>query len=457
MRVVKSFPWVIALRFRLRQAALLWLHTIFKKPIANAYIFTGVFMRVLGIKSAGLKLILKGRRVSNVAWANSIIGNIVYRGTDTNSEMFELLGDAPDDPIEGFADWLLILKLPVLVDSKLVEKGAIIFKFSEMFAPAFLLLNVRLLSRYFRIILEPSSVGYSLPEILIWETLNPEKVIVLSPYQDDFQFLSTITNYLVPMTLGPADWVDTTRFHKVSGKNKIYDAIYVANFNPIKRVERFIQAIVRVSRVRPDYNAAIVFADHGAAKKEVLEILEYAKKYASIEVFNNLEQDSINGLFNESKVNILVSLREGSNKGLAEGLFSGTPALLIKENVGGNHLHINKMTGRVIPDAELEKTLIWFADHHDEFAPQEWAMKHIAPPVSANILSKKIKSIELLEGRQWTKELFAKVNRPELGYLDSESTWLLSKRAELLNRFSRGADEKNVITFLEMLQKTATD
>lgn len=452
----KYYSCLIAARFRLRQAIIMCLHTSFKGVLSKGLVYTGVFFRVLGLKSKGLELLFKGRRVNNVTRANSIIRKLVQQSVDANSEICRLLSSGTEHPVEHYNGRTLILKLPVLIDSKIVERGAIIVKFTETFDPIYRLLNVSLLSKYFRIILEPSSVGYSLPEILSWTTLAPEKVIVLSPYRDDFEFLSNVTTNLIPLTLGPADWVDTSIFYKLPDVEKIYDVIYLASFNPIKRIDRYIRAIVRIKRKRPNYRAALVCAGHGDAKREVLATMECAKNRMSVDLLDGMDQPSLNVMFNKSKVNILVSLREGANKGLAEGFFSGTPAILIKESAAGNHVHINDQTGRVVPDSNLESALTWFADHDKEFSPHEWAMSHISPTVSAHLLSENLKELEISEGQQWTRDLFTKVNRPELDYLDSENSWLLSKRAELLSEFSNGADEKSIITFLEQLQETTT-
>lgn len=453
---VNSCPRFMVARYKLRQAIIKSLHTILKKQIAYALIYTGIILRIFGKNHYGLNLILKGRRVDDIAIANNIIRTIIQKSSRYKSEFDPLLVADLTQPIERLETRMLILKLPVITEHKVTEKGAIIFKFSEAFAPMYLSLDLNLLTKYFRIILEPSSVGYSIPEILVWSNLYAEKIVVLSPHVNDFVLLTNTTTNLVPLKLGPADWVDTSKFYKISEANKIYDAIYVANFNPIKRVERYIQAIVRINRDKPNYKAALVCAGFGAAKREVLATLECARmKHASIDFFPALKQADINELFNKSKVNILISLREGANKGLAEGLFSGTPALLIKENVGGNHLHINDQTGQVVPDAELENALIWFSENYDKFTPREWAMKHISPVASTHVLSKKLQEIEASEGRLWTTDIFTKVNKPELNYLYENDFWLLAERVKLLSNFSSGADELSIIHFLEGLQKKA--
>lgn len=427
-----------------------------KKPIAYFFFCAGAFLRLVGKKSFGLKLILKARRIANISIANKVICSFIGGSNRNVLELNKLLIIDTKRPIEQYKRRILILKIPILSEQEVIEKGVIIIKFSETFTPVYRSLDLGLLTKFFRVVLEPSSVGYSLPEILVWTRLSPEKIIVLSPYADDFLFLTDMATNLVPIKLGPADWVDTSRFYEIRGIDKIYDALYVANFNPIKRVERYIQAVVRIARDRPAYKAALVCAGFGSAKAEVMATLEFARmKGVSIDFFPAVKQPELNKLFNIAKVNILISLREGANKGLAEGLFSGVPALLIKENAGGNHLHINDQTGRVVPDADLEKALTWFSENYHDFNSREWAMKHISPEASTRALENKLKEIELSEGRGWTEGLFAKVNNPELCYLHENNFWLLDERAEFLHRFASKADESNIIMFLEELQEKA--
>ncbi len=456
---VKFRTWFIAVKFQLRQIVYMWVVTRLDKVIANIFVYSGIVLRKFGQRQAGLKLILKGRRSANITRANKIIQEVAYNRIEAKTEFDALLESGPVTSIGRCEDRILILKLPVLSEMEVVEKGALIIKFSETFIPIYLCLNVKLLAKYFRVVLEPSWVGYSIANILAWTALSPEKIVVLSSYKSDFDLLSGIDTNLVPTTLGSADWVDTSTFDKISNVEKVYDAIYVANCDPIKRVDRYIRAVRRISRKRPGYKAVLVCAENtGSAKHEVHAVLNsYGTMDGAFEYIPGLDQASLNVMFSQSKVNVLVSLREGQNKGLAEGLFCGTPALLIEENVGGNHVHINEMTGRVVPDVELEKTLEWFADHYTEFSPAEWANANISPDVSTKRLSQILKKIEASEGSPWSKDLFIKVNRPELAYLEPRFDWLLDKRKELLAVFTKGESERNMIVFLKQLNMESKD
>jgi glycosyltransferase involved in cell wall biosynthesis len=409
-------------------------------PLSKTLVFAGVLLRSLGLRQAGLKYLLLGRRVAPSSRADAAIWQVVESDEEGRSEFEGLLVEAVQKPIH--ADRILILKVPRIEGSDVVEKGALIVKFTEMFAPLFNELDVRRLAKYFRIILEPSWVGYSVPELLIWTQLGPEKVIVMAPFQPDFDSLFAGKSNLVPVTLGPADWVNPARFAKREGVAKDYDAIYVANFNPIKRVDRYVRAVVRVSRRRPGFRAALVCAGLGKETRygqDILATIAWAKCNANLDFFHSVDQWQLNTLLNRAKVNVLVSLREGANKGLAEGLFAGTPALLIDECACGNQRHITAESGRLVADRQLEKTLVWFADHHAQFRPDAWAETNILHTVSTRLLSRILRELEIAEGLEWTTELKPKMNQPELGYVDSGDDWLLPRRAELLTAFARNS------------------
>lgn len=414
------------------------IHFRLKRPLAYVLVYLGIFVRRSGRPALGLNLVLKGRRVANVVRANALIKHLIESAPH---ELELLLPSTEDIDIKLISRRILVLKLPEFYNDKIVEKGAIVVKFSESFSFIFKRLDVVSFSEYFNIILEPSSVGYSLPEILVWCKLTPNKVFIMAPYSDDYDFILGLESNLVPLRLGPSDWVNTNVFFKVHNEPKKYDAVYIANFNPIKRVERFIKAVSRIQKERPSFHAALVLASHGDKKNEIKNFIKYFENKVNIDYLPPISQSQLNILFNRSKVNMLISLREGSNKGLAEGLFSGTPALLIEENAGGNHVHMNSFTGRVVKDSELESAMIWLADNYDKLSPDSWVLDNMSPQISAAKLSDVLKKHELKQGRNWERNLVPKVNSPELSYVNADNEWLLNKRLELLEIFAASTDQ----------------
>ncbi len=441
------------IRFTLRQDLTFRLYTRLKQPIAYTLVLAGFLLRILGMRRRALDFILKGRRIGTVPAATSMLGGLLSGSKSGVQEIVSILGPPPTHAAADLANRVLILKTPSISPTGVIERGAVIVKFTETFSPFLQLLETKLLTKYFQIVLEPSWVGYSLPDILAYAQLRPEPVVVFSPYDDDYSLLHDIHSNLVPVTLGPADWANSARFYPLPHEPKLYDSIYVANYNPIKRVDRYLRAVAKVSQRRAEFTAALVCATHGTARREVHETLAWARKHARIDFFDGVSQEQLNVLINQSKVNVLLSLREGSNKGLAEGMFAGTPVLLLKESVCGNHRHINASTGKVVADRELEDALSWFSDHHREFSPRVWAEQHISAEASTRALSRTLREIEREAGRPWTTGLRAKVNQPEMRYLNAIDNWLLGERAGLLSAFSKGAKESDAVAVIQRLSR----
>jgi hypothetical protein len=433
-----DYSRLAVIRFRLRQLLDWHLHTTLRLPLAWTLVTFGQVLRRLGARRAGLRYLLKGRRVGPLAKADNAIKNVIASQAAGTSCEFQSLIVSPRTSLHSpDSGRVLILKLPMLENGEVIEKGALVIKFTETFAPFFHSLDIHALARHFRIILEPSWVGYSLPEILIWTGLAPEKVVVMAPYGPDYDLLTNIGSNLVPITVGPADWGNPETFRPIPGTDKIYDCVSIANYKATKRVDRFVRAVVRVSRRRPEFRAALICAGVGRSTsgREVASTIEWGRRRSRLDFLSSCKQPELNELFNKSKVNVLMSLREGANKGLAEGLFAGTPALLIAESACGNHRHINAKTGLVVSDAKLEDALEWFALGSTKFDPRGWAMENISPRASTAALSALLRKIELAEGRRWTKDLMAKANQPEMRYLDRSDEWLLAERTQLFEIF----------------------
>ena len=73
---------------------------------------------------------------------------------------------------------------------------------------------------------------------------------------------------------------------------------------------------------------------------------------------------------NQSRVNLLLSRQEGSNRSLFEGFFAGVPGLALRNNIGIPKGHFNSETGRLIGEGELAGALLDFREHWGGFRTQ---------------------------------------------------------------------------------------
>ena len=92
------------------------------------------------------------------------------------------------------------------------------------------------------------------------------------------------------------------------------------------------------------------------------------------------------------------------------------PAIVLKDNIGVNKNYINDLTGALIHEKDLKKTLQYFRENYSKYDPRAWAANNISPVITTDLLNRTIREHSLLNGNKWTADIAIKVNRPELAY-----------------------------------------
>ncbi|MDJ0757887.1 MAG: glycosyltransferase [Woeseiaceae bacterium] len=331
----------------------------------------------------------------------------------------------------------IVLKNPRL-DGDRVERGVLLIKFTETFADAFIIMNCRELENYFHIVLEPSWSGYALPEIHQWMALdNP--VIIQCSETLDFQYIEALRSNLYPVRFGSSDWVDDRVFHPLDVSiPKVYDSIFIANFHAMKRHHVYLKTISRLKDI--DYRSALVCGQWGNHRKDIESMVRYFDLNDVVDQFVQLSQESLNELLNQSRLNVLMSLKEGSNRTIFEGFFANVPGLVLRENIGVNKDYINESTGYLISEDELERTLRQDKECREKpFEPRSWACSNIAAARTTAKLEDVLAGIARDSGEPWTRGLVVKVNSPEATYYDQDNVTRLWSTRELLDAFGENA------------------
>jgi hypothetical protein len=158
--------------FRIRQALNWCIHTRLARLAAYALIQIGSFVNAVGIRPSGLKIIFFARRIAPLPSGDRAIRKVMEEDAVDRDPLDRLLGNPHPRSLLACAPRILILKVPCLQNGQVVEKGALIIKFTETFAPFFLGIDTNQLADHFWIILEPSRVGYSVPELVLWTRLD---------------------------------------------------------------------------------------------------------------------------------------------------------------------------------------------------------------------------------------------------------------------------------------------
>ena len=338
------------------------------------------------------------------------------------------------DQLSLVARRTIVLKNPGIQKSS-IEKGVLLITFTETFPFFFNYIDCNQLLKYFYVVLEPSWAGYCDPNILFWMKYKPNPVIVQATEAKDFHFLKALKSNLIPVTFGASDWVDMRVFQPLAGIKKEYDAIYVTNYNPIKRQHVLFGALNKMSD--PNYRVALAFGRDGYAKSEIDRLIEYYNVRNNLVFYEGLPQSQLNEILNMSKVNLLLSLKEGSNRSIFEAFFANVPGVVLKNNIGVNKNYINEMTGRLIEEKELLQTLLYFKANWARYNPRAWALDNISPLVTTKKLSRCLQEIAESNGELWTRELVPKVNAPEIKYFYPQDEKSMLDSQAVLSLFLR--------------------
>jgi glycosyltransferase involved in cell wall biosynthesis len=346
----------------------------------------------------------------------------------------------------------IIIKWPQLEES-IIRKGVIVVTFTRTFSYYLSCIDLQGLDKYFYIVLEPSWSGYADPDIMAFRGRIDQVVVQASEIEDRI-LLNSMPDSFVPVCFGASDWVDARLFNQIDIERKIYDSIYIANTNPVKRVKRYLDAIRNIVKTgHSDYVGCLVCAAWGGAQLQIEEMVRKYNLQKNIVTKFSLSRDQVIEALNLSKVNVLLSYKEGSNRSLFEALFCGTPVICIAENVGVNKSYINEYTGLLVADGSLEDALIWTAKHYTRFAPRDWVVQNISPVVTTaklcSVLQKRLdggSSIKL-------EEFLVKTNNPEVSYYDYPGLNHKKYSLELLTLFDKplaDADRQNRIEELKI-------
>jgi len=340
----------------------------------------------------------------------------------------------------------MVLKWPTIQD-RIIVKGVLAIKFTKTFSYYLRNIDIESLERYFILVLEPSWSGYADPDIFGFVGRS-KKIIVQASELEDRVLLNCFPETFIGASFGASDWVDFRLFDDLKAE-KIYDSIYIANTNPIKRVKRYLEAVAKIVKSGNDtYIGCLVCASWGGAESLVKDLVASYHLNDNLVVRFSVGRSDVVRYINQSKVNVLLSYKEGSNKSLFEAMFCNTPVICLSENIGVSKSYINEYTGLLIPDHLLESSLLWIGDNYSRFNPRLWALHNIAPPVTI----KKLEGIIcLLDECASDMPLYIKTNNPEYSYFDFP--WINAKyySESLLKLFDTNLQSAQVEQEIELI------
>ena len=299
-------------------------------------------------------------------------------------EKFEPSKKFLDDPERFLEGMAIVLKSP-----SRSEKGVILVAYNYAFPTFALIFDLPKIMQKYHIVLEPSTARYLMPEILMFKSFK-EKVFMETGEPRDAEFLERFVSNAHSVPIAANWWIDSRIFKENSHEPKVYDLIMVSSWLKLKRHELLFKSLKRLKDRGRLLRCALVGYPIDMTKKDILEL---AKKYEVenlIEIFEWISQKDIAQLYQRSKLNLLLSKREGFNRSVIEGMYCNVPCLIRKNfNFGHKYDYINERTGGYFVDAQLDVAIEKALDNLDKFESKNWVTNNGMTAKNASLVLEK--------------------------------------------------------------------
>jgi len=383
-------------------------HIYFRGLVGNLLIIAAVFLKFAGALGQSARLLMKANRIGYSANSIELFKRYSYLRKEILSPMVTSGVSA-----EEAARRSIVIRWPQYEAGVIVSKGILIVTFTHVFSFYLREIDIGRLSMHFYVVLEPSWSGYFDPDILCWALETKDPVFVESTELLDLTSINALTSNLVTLSIGASNWVDYKTFD-VAPSEKIFDSVYVANTNYMKRITRYMKAVKNICKDKdPNYRGCLVCAAWGGNIDVIKALPACYGIEKNLKLMFSLKKEQVNEVINSSKVNLLLSFKEGSNRSLFESMFSGVPGICLAENIGVNKSYINEHTGLLIPDKFLEDGLLHMKQHWRNYRARQWALENISPESTTDKL---VSVINSWAGEAESGEVFVKTNNPEVSY-----------------------------------------
>jgi glycosyltransferase involved in cell wall biosynthesis len=318
---------------------------------------------------------------------------------------------------KGKAD--LFRDLIVLKSCTPDEKGVILLKYARTFSAVVALLDMPRLRERYTFVLEPCWAGYCDPSILM-NIARGHPLVVMCFTDDDFRYIERVGAPLVPVRLGPADWVDADVFAPPQAGSKPYDLVMVANWGAHKRHAQLFRALQDVR----DRDVRVLLCGFAWANRTADDIRREAAAHANprvtVEIREKVPQTELAGYVSQSKVFVFLTRKEGDNKALVEAMFADVPSIVFDETIGGAGSRVNSSTGVFASDAELADKIVYMLDNYGKFSPRAWALSHTGSAVATRVLDELLGTVVRANGGRYVCGIVEKTNAPNLSYKDPQ-------------------------------------
>lgn len=290
------------------------------------------------------------------------------------------------------------------------NKGVIFVKFSETFKILATCFNLNELMKQYYIVLEPSWSGYCDRDILFFTQFS-DPVFILAAEQDDYRFLQSLNSNVVPVDRGPCDWVNPSLSAPYVDEPKTYDIVMNSNWGKEKRHYVFFEALKKIKK--PLKVALIGMPWRGRSIDDVKQLAAYYNLQHQLTYFECIPFEEVMKINAQSKIAVLMSLKEGSNRAIAEALFCNTPGIVLTTHVGGINKNITAETGVHSNETDLAQNIVQLLNNSEKFKTRDWALANISCDVSTRMVEELIQKEAQKESASANIKIAVRTNAPE--------------------------------------------
>lgn len=321
-----------------------------------------------------------------------------------------------DDDPERQGD-LIVLKS---YDETTGERGVLMLMYSEAVLAMVAMYDLAALAARYMFVLEPSSWGYQDVRFLFYLGSDLD-VLIQSPRRADFEFVESLQTNLVPVAVGAGEWVDPSVFQPRAPETEAeYDVVMVSAWDPLKRHELFFRtAAQRKQNGQRALRFALIGYQMGWTRAPVERLLRQYGLERDCDVYEMIPHAEVARIVAASRVSLLLSHREGANRGIYESMFCDTPIIVYRHQCGVNLDHVNARTGLLADDDELGHAISYVLEHREEFDPRQWALENAGYRNATQTINAALRQMSERRGLAWTKDIVAKKSAPELRYADA--------------------------------------
>lgn len=353
---------------------------------------------------------------------------LIERNVNDFSSIYDIKPVAQPDWKKIFGSRMMVIKTPAGD-----EKGVLLIMFSEMLSQIACNMDVPKLMEQYHLLFEPSWSGFYDRDILYYTQFQHD-VFVFTAESDDLRLLTGLKTNLIPIPLGPCDWVNPDIAKPYLGQQKQYDIVMNSNWGSIKRHHVLFKAL---KKLPSDLKVLLIGGSWGDVDdiNSVKALQRYFNVKQEIIYFEHLPYNKVMDVTSQARLSILLSLKEGSNRAIAESIFCDLPVLVLTEHIGGIKKNVVPDTGKLVPEKLLAEGISNILANENIYNPREWGLNNISCFKSTEILNEFFYSHMKNKGLPWSGDIVVRANSPELEYVFPEDADKMQNHNEGLFEF----------------------